>query len=107
MDFSITDECPAIPSVHGNCINLNLPVLVCDEGVKNTENDSCNLSAHHIPISSKKHCCAVVESSSFTVPSDLKVRNLFNEYMLLSSYLLELKFSICTRLGAQSGSVAN
>ena len=99
MDFNITEECSAISSLHGKRIDPNSSILVCDEGVENTENDICNLSAHYVPISSK-NCCAVVETSSFTVPSDFKVRNPLNYCMLLSSYLLELKFSICTRLRA-------
>lgn len=77
MDFNITEEYSAISLLHGKCINPDSPILVCDEGVEHTQNDICNLSAHFVPISFKKNCCAVVESSSFTVPSDLKVRNLF------------------------------
>lgn len=65
-----------ISSRHGHCSDRHLSIPPSDEGITIIQNNECDLSAKNLSLDAtpeSKSCYAVVESSSFTVPSDMKV----------------------------------
>jgi hypothetical protein len=85
MDFNITEEeltdesrmhHPVISSLPGNCFDRHSSIPQSVEGMRMILNNACDLSAKNLPFDAtpeRKRRYVVVESSSFTVPSDMKV----------------------------------
>jgi hypothetical protein len=85
MDFNITEEefsdesrrhHPVISSLPGNCFDRHSPIPPSDEGTTIIQYNACDLGAKNLNFDAtleSKRCYVVVDSSSFTVPSDMQV----------------------------------
>ena len=82
MDFHITEEDfsdelkknqPVISSSHWNCIDRKSSTTPSEERAKYFQDD---------PTQEKRYCYDIKESSIFTAPIDLKVRNMFDSTLL-------------------------
>jgi hypothetical protein len=85
MDFNIIEEeffneskenDPKISSLTGNCFDRHSSIPPSNEGMTIIQDNACDPSANNSPFDAtldSKRCYVVVESSYFTVPSDMQV----------------------------------